>query len=235
MRVISRWTVAVGALWLSANAVADGVAIDKVYDPYVQFTERELEYRSSLYNFDDRTDTALHRLGFGYGFTPRLFGEVYLIGEKTDGESFELEGVELEAKWQLTEQGEYPADWGLLFELEDEHGADASEFSTKLLTARSFGRWTGIANFGVTYEWGRSINDEVETTFAGQMRYRQQPEFEPGVELYLGQDTRGLGPAGQGVLNFSGRKKLRWETAAIIGLDSVTPDYTVRFLLEYEF
>lgn len=235
MRAITNGPVWFVSVLFTANAMADGVAIDKIYDPYVQITEREIEYRTSIYNVDDGVDFSTHRIGFGYGFTSSWFGEIYLIGDKTDGESFELEGVELEAKWQLTEQGEYAADWGLLFEVEDERGRDVSEVSTTLLTSRSFGRWTGTANLGLIYEWGRDIDDEVETTFAAQLRYRQRPEFEPAIELYMGQDTRGIGPAAQGIFNFSGRKKMRWETAAIAGVDSVTPDYTLRFLLEYEF
>ena len=43
-----------------------------------------------------------------------------MIAAKDNGESLELEGFELEARRQLTEQGEYRADRGMLFEVERE-------------------------------------------------------------------------------------------------------------------
>ena len=112
------------------DAAADGYAVDKVYLPYVQPLEREIELRS-LY-LDDHSETIdggmTHRLGIGKSFSDRLFGEFYLIGQKDfSGDSVSLEAYELELKWQLTEQGERFADWGILFELESERDVDILE------------------------------------------------------------------------------------------------------------
>lgn len=214
---------------------ADGIKIDKVYDPYVQPSERELEYRSNYFQWDEQADFSTHFIGFGYGVSDRWFAEVYAVGERLDGDSVALEAVELEAKWQITEQGEYGSDWGVLFELEDEHSADAFEFSTKLLAVKDIGRWTATTNLGFIYEWGGDIKEEVETTFAAQMRYRLHAKFEPGIEFYSGQNTRGLGPFVRGGLRLSGRKSLSWEGGIIFGLSDTTPDQTVRLVLEFEF
>ena len=54
----------------------------------------------------------------------RWFAELYVIGEELEDQSLELEAYEIEAKWQLTEQGEFAYDWGLLFELEKHHDKD---------------------------------------------------------------------------------------------------------------
>ena len=214
---------------------ADGIKIDKVYNPYVQPSEREIEIRSNFFEFDDSRDISFHRLGLGYGVTPKWFVELYAIGEQADNASLSLEAVELEAKWQLGEQGEYNADWGILFELEDQHHEDAFEFASKLLTAKDFNRWTLQTNFGIVYEWGADVDNELETTFAAQLRYRQRPTFEPGLEIYIGQDTQGIGPVLQGAIRASGRKSVHWEAGIIAGLKEDTPDYTLRLLLEFEY
>ena len=120
----------------------------------------------------------------------------------------------------MTEQGEYWADWGVVFELEKEDDLDAWEFSTGLLAEK---------------EWGSDIPDETETRLGLQARYRHSPGFEPAVEVYSGEDTRGIGPAVLGQLPLGGKRQLRWEAGAIFGLDSKSPDTTLRFLLEFEF
>ena len=135
----------------------------------------------------------------------------------------------------MTEQGEYSADWGLLFELEKADSQNEYEYATTLLAEKEFGRWVGAANLGVIYEWGHKIKNEWESTFASQLRYRYRSGFEPAVELYMGQSTRGLGPVALGDVRFSGRQKLHWELGVIFGIDSKTPDQTVRGMLEYEF
>ena len=231
----TRLLILVFVLGFAHVTFGDGIKIDKVYDPYVQLSERELEMRSNFYHFEDGPNYGFHKFGFGYGFAPRWFAEVYAIGEKAYRESLTLKAVELEAKWQLTEQGEYAADWGVLFELEDKRHNDSFEFATTLLSARDFGRWTGVANLGLAYEWGDSINNEFETTFAGQFRYRLQASFEPGFGVYLGQNTQGVGPVLQGVMRSGGRKSLHWEAGVIAGLTDATPDYTFRLQLELEF
>ena len=93
--------------------IADGSVIDKVYHPYVQPEEREIEFRTIIENNSDADegDERVYRLGYGQSFTDRWFGEVYLIGAENDDQGFRLEAYELEALWQMTEQGEYSADW----------------------------------------------------------------------------------------------------------------------------
>ena len=69
----------------------------------------------------------------------------------------------MEAKWQLTEQGEFWADWGMLFELEKEANEDVWEFATAVLAEKEWGKWSGTANFYVLREWGSDIESEWET------------------------------------------------------------------------
>ena len=101
---------------------ADGSTIDKVYHPYVQPEERELEFRAIVENNSDRTsgDQQVYRLGYGQSFNDYWFGEVYLIGLKNDDQGLRLEAYELEALWQITEQGEFFDDWLYATDLPDQ-------------------------------------------------------------------------------------------------------------------
>lgn len=222
---------------LSPLARADGVVVDKVYTPYVQPLEKEIEWRAvGLRGGDDELDSLqIHRLGIGRSFTDRWFGEMYLIGERDEDSSMKLEAVEVESKWQLTEQGEYDADWGLLFELEKERYEDNWEASLGLLAARDWGRWTGTANLFAIYESGDNIDNEVESQLRLQGRYRLSQAFEPALELYAGQDYLGIGPVLRGTVKFEGARQLLWEFGLIQGLTDESQDQTLRLLLEYEF
>ncbi len=221
----------------SGEVTADGTVIDKVYHPYVQPLERELELRSSIEqdSADNAREMQIYRLGYGQSLNDDWFAEGYLIGQQQHDNALRLQAFELEALWQLTEQGEYWADWGMLFELEKTRSEDIMEFSSALLIEKEWGRWTGTANLHAIYEFGEDINNEFETALATQLRYRYQRSFEPAIELYKGQNTFGLGPVVTGTFQLGDRRQLYWEAGAILGLDSETADQTYRLLLEYEF
>lgn len=206
---------------------ADGPAIDKVYHPYVQPLESELEWRMVSSEGEQK-----HRLGMGQSLSDRLFVEAYVLASNNKRS---IEAYELEAKWQLTEQGEYAVDWGVIVELEKDRKDNNWELTTGLLMEKEWGHWTGTANIKAIYEWGDTVNSDLDSTIALQTRYRYSRYFEPALEFYGGQNTRGLGPVVMGDIKFSAGKKLHWEVGSIWGLDSATPDNTGRFLMEFEF
>ncbi len=220
---------------LFQRAWADGLAIDNIYHPYVQAGERELEWRMISENGRQK-----HRLGLGKAVTDNLLIEGYITGDKTNiqhhnDRDIRLISYELETKWQITEQGEYSIDWGGIAELQRDTQANSWEFSTAMLMEKEWGRWVGAANIWAFYEWGPTIHNELDTRLALQLRYRYARQFEPAVEFYAGEFTRGLGPVVTGTVKFQGRKKLHWEAGAILGLDAQTPANTWRFLAEFEF
>ena len=219
------------------QAHADGSNIDKVYHPYVQLLEKEFEYRA-LYqqDSDEAVDGRIrHRLGYGQSLSEQFFAEVYLTGLDDPGASFELEAYEAELKWQLTEQGEFENDWGLLFELEKEKSDDIWEASTTLIALHEWSNWVATGNLSLIYEWGENFNNEWETAFAGQLRYRNSAQFEPAIEFYQAQDTQGIGPVMTGLWRFGGGKKLNWEFGAILGTNNDTADVNWKLNFEYEF
>jgi len=221
----------------SGVCLADGIVIDKIYHPYVQPQEQELEFRAL---FQDKqpsvaNHTRIYQMAYGRSLSDSLFAEFYVIGKASDSQSLDISAYELEASWQLTEQGEFWADWGLLFELEREANKDVWGLSTAILAEKEWGKWSGTANFFIASEWGSDIKDEFETKLNLQARYRYSRTFEPAVEFYSGQNTRGLGPACLGQIKLSGRRKLNWEAGVIFGLDSKSPNQTLRLLAEFEF
>lgn len=224
-------------LCISAPALADGNSVDKVYHPYVLPMETEVEWRAIFQNDEtEKLDNRqLHRLGIGTSFFENWFTEVYLIGEKSSTEEFDVNAVEIEAKVQLTEQGEYAADWGLLFELERQLDNSTGELSAALLVEKEWARWVGALNFFIEYEWRKERNNELELAAATQLRYRFNRLFEPAVEFYKNQDTLAIGPVVLGDIRLGIAKKLHWEFGIIFGLQDSSPQQTVRALLEYEF
>lgn len=211
-------------------AVANA-GVDKVYSPNVELGEVELELRG-IHGLEG--DTSEIKFGGGYGVTDNWFIEGYLIGEKEDGD-FEVEEAEIESKFQLSEQGEYWADFGMLVELEKKFDADLWEVKAGPIVQKSFGRFVATAN--VLFEkqlGGDKTESEVETLGSFQLKYRMNPEFEPGVEYYVDEHTQAFGPVifGEKRLKDS---KIGWELGVLAGLNDTTDDTIVRWQLEWEF
>jgi len=218
-------------------AMSNGSRIDKIYHPYVQPLEREFEFRAIREDgaSDSQGDRSIARLGYGQSINDNWFTQAYLIGDKNDDHSFNIRAFEMEGLWQLTEQGEYFADAGLLFDAESKFDGDLTELSSALLLEKEWGRWSGTANLYGIYEFGSDVNDEFESALNLQGRYRYRMYLEPAIELYKAQNTFGLGPVLLGDHPLSNARKLHWETGIVFGLDNDTPDRTIRALVEYEF
>ena len=221
-------------LALGCSCRADGIVVQKVYDPYVQPLEREFEMRLL---FQDDADLAVkehHMFSAARSIGERVFVELYAIGESRRDAGFDFDGVEAELKWQLTEQGEFFADWGLLFELEREFSTNAWEGTTALLVSKQLGSWVATGNLRLTYETQRA-SSEWETALNAEMRYRMGEKFEPSLELHLGQNTFAAGPAAGGTVRLGPGRQLRWHLGVLPGLSADSADITTTFVLEYEF
>lgn len=209
--------------------------IGRVYHPYVELSEREIEY--GLTSRDQKNGRLLlQRAGFGYAWTDRFFGEMYILTESLTDDDQQIAGYEAELKWQLTEQGEYWADWGLLVEMATAKDSNAHEFAVGLLWEKEItNRWVSTVNTLLEYEYGDDIDNELEMALRAQVRYRSSRLFEPALELYLDDQDQAFGPGLLGAKNFSAGKKLLWEIGLLFGLDQGTPKNNIRFSLEFEF
>ena len=216
------------------NAYADGVVVDKVYHPYVLPYEQEIEWRLFSHRESENNKLA-QRLAYGQSVNEKLMLEFYLVGERDRYNDFTLTSYELEARWMLTEQGEYWADWGVLFEIEKDKQHQNWEVTSGILTEKEFGRTSLTLNAFIIYEWGKTLKSEFETEFRLKYRYRYLEQFQPAIELYSGENYLGIGPAFMGLQRFSAQKQLKWEFGFITGIDSRSKGHVFRVAIEFEF
>lgn len=217
-----------------ALAMADNFIVDKVYHPYVMPFEREFEWRLTSRQ-NDQGNILMQRVSFGHALSERTILEAYIVGARDDNANFGVNSYELELRWMLTEQGQYWADWGTLFELEKQHNTNDWEAKAGLLTEKEFGKYSLTTNVTLVYEWGETVEDEIEGQFKMKFRYRWMPEVQPAVELYMAENFIGIGPAFMGIRRFDHRRQLKWEAAFISGFNGDNKDHTLRFAMEYEF
>jgi hypothetical protein len=230
---IRRWLIGAIAALATSAAVADGNGIDTVYHPYVQPLEHDLELR--LTHAHGQLDGQTWRAGYGQTLSDRLFAEAYLIAQGDDTGSLDVTGYEVETLWQLTEQGQYAADWALLGAFEHTHQGDNRDVSLMLIGERQWARLVGTLNASVSYEWGPGVHHEPETRLALQGRYRYSPRLEPAVEFFAAENLHALGPALLGTERLAPGRRLHWEAGFAVGLDHASPDLSLRGKLEYEF
>jgi hypothetical protein len=164
----------------SVNVLADGVVVDKVYHPYVLPNEHEFEWRllsrqqrinqenedddddnyNYNYNYNEGSNgntiegsKSAQSFAYGFSISEHVMLEAYIIGERADDDGdFSLSAYELEVRWMLTEQGEYWADWGVLFEIEKSHQKDDWEFTSGLLVEKEFRQTSLTINAFLIYE-----------------------------------------------------------------------------------
>lgn len=220
----------------AAITQADGANINKIYHPYVNLLESEMEYRSVFYSDDQEGNSKQkHQIGLGKSLSDRWFSEIYIVAEKQENGSFNIDEYEMELKLQLTEQGEYNQDWGLLFELERNTNENFWEYSNSVIVLQQWGKWIGTVNGTISYEWGSGIKDEVELSASAQLKYKYKREMEPAIEFFFGEDTLASGLMLSGEQRLANNKKVLWQGGIIFGLNSATPDENLVFNLELEF
>ncbi|BFT29242.1 hypothetical protein D210916BOD24_04180 [Alteromonas sp. D210916BOD_24] len=213
---------------------ADNFTVDKVYHPYVLPFEREFEWRLTSRQ-NDNGNVLMQRFSFGHALSEFVILETYIVGARDENDDFGVEGYELELRWMMTEQGQYWADWGTLFEIEKQHNTNDWEVKAGVLTEKEFGQFSLTTNLSVVYEWGESVPNEWESEFKAKFRYRWIPEVQPGLELYIAEDFIGIGPAFMGIKRFDRQQQLKWELGFIAGFNGDNKDHTLRMSLEYEF
>jgi hypothetical protein len=243
-------TVAAMPALLLALAVAgkptDARADHVVYSPLVEEGEKAIEIRGH-YDFDSRKALdggQAYKAEFEWAPTAWWLTEILVKYEREPGEALDATEIASENIFQLTDQGRYWLDFGVLAEfvysLED-GGANALEVA--LLGQKDFGRNEVRLNF--VFEQPLESGADLEMEYRWQYRYRLSERFEPGIEMYGGAGEWGevgsfddheqqLGPAAYGKFR-TDDGAIKYELGLLFGLTDETPDTTLRFLLEYEF
>ena len=241
LKLVSRVLLWSASMLLVAQVQADGLVVSKIYHPYVNPIEWELESQTFAREHDaltGETDDVLQKFGLAHSLSDRVKAEAYLIASD-DPVSDQLDwiGFEFETLIQLSEQGEYGFDYGVLLELERDWQANGNEVTIKALLEREFGKMSLTLNPGVVYEWGDTRPSEFETRLNGLLRYRYLRHLEPGVEVHLGQNARMIGPSMGGQFRLSGERarSVSYNLGAFFPLDEESSEHTFRLQIEYEF
>jgi hypothetical protein len=231
------WLCVVSLQMISCAVLADGRVVDKVYHPYVGALERDFEYRALYQRQSQHPDNnaLAQKLGYGFAISERSALAFYLLAERVMPDDYTVASYEIELRYMLSEQGQYSWDWGLLFEYEHQQQTDSNEITTGLLMEKEFEHTSLTLNTLLVYEWGGRIENELETEFRLQYRYRFLPALQPSIEIYSGENYKGAGPGFMGVHKFSPTRQLKWEAAMVFALDNDTIDRTLRFAISYQF
>jgi high-affinity iron transporter len=231
---------------VAALAAPRAHAAHKVYSPVVEQGEIAVELRGHREFDGDPGVDGFQKFKLDLEYAPIWFWLTEIVGEweREPGEDLKNTEVAWENVFQLYEQGRYAVDAGLLFEYAhstETGGEDKLELGA--LLQKDFGPSEMRFNLLAEREFRSGADTELE--YALQYRWRRDPRFEPGIEVYgaLGEfgnlgslDEHGheAGPAAFGRVPFGGGA-LRYEAAWLFGLTNEAAAQTVRFLLEYEF
>ncbi len=100
-------------------------------------------------------------------------------------------------------------------------------------------------NLFFSKEVGRNRTDATPFFYAWQSRFRLDPHFEPGIELYgliddieapgkLADQQHRAGPVVVGLHSLAPYGKIKYEVGYLFGLTHATENGAVRWRLEYE-
>jgi hypothetical protein len=238
------------ALALAAVPLAVRAAPFKVYSPHVERGVTELEYRG-YYDSDSRNEidaSQQQRFAFGHGFTDYWFSEIYTIFAKEDGGALKNEAWEWENLFQLTPQGKYAVDFGVLTEFEfATRSGEPNEFAIAPIFESEFGtRLVGTLNLFFERQFGSNAGTGTTFAYAARLRYRLHPHFDPALEAYgepgrinhfghWNDQEHWLGPALYGKAKVDGGSALEYSAALLFGTSHAASDLRAVLRLEYEF
>jgi hypothetical protein len=237
--------LAAGAVLASTYAVAEPA--DYVYQPMVEYGEREIDFKLGTAGKGDAPRESAASIGFGYGAREWWFTEFYLKYKRANGEAARFDAVEWENKFQLTETGKYPVDLGFLLEIE--HPQDRTEgWEVKWgpLFQTEFGKLQLNLNLLLQRNYRSQGLAETEFKYQWQAKYRWKRELEFGVQgfgetgewnhwLPREEQNHRIGPAVFGKIPLGGRQAIQYNAAWLLGASNAAPDHTLRLQIEYEF
>ncbi|HEX7776488.1 MAG TPA: FTR1 family protein, partial [Parvibaculum sp.] len=171
--VVVACAIAIAAFLSGGRAEAAEI---KVYSPYVEQGEAEVEYQGyRTFDSDSSKDNEQkHSVSLGYGVTSFWATEFYGVWKQDAGGDMKFDATEWENRFQLTDQGEYWADLGLLVEYEHvrDRQNDADEFALGPLIAKDIGQTTTTANLIFERQLGAHGDSGVGFTYRLQERWR---------------------------------------------------------------
>jgi hypothetical protein len=251
------WILATAPVLLAPPAMADDFHIWSPYD--IDFHELEIEHNGAA-SFDHlpaNSGATGYTIEFGTGLTPWWKTELEFGFDREPGvnQSTLFTQIVTENVFQLTEPGEYFADFGFYFEygqtMTTGRHAGPNEATFGPLIAKDIGPFTHTVNLFLTRQLGPDqTNQGLDLSYAWQSRWNLWAPLSPAIEIYgdsgvlgstprLGQQELRLGPVAVGTLQLSQlglghAGRLKYELGWLFGATPATPQGTLRWRLELE-
>jgi len=235
------------SLSLTQSAKADPASY--VYSPNVVKGETELEFHGGYYGDSDNSvdGTRGHEFSVGHGMSDNWFSEVELGWEKLPHTGVEYSGLEWVNIFQLTEPGEHIVDFGIFANLgfTDAHN-DPNTVEIGPMFEKELGATVNNLNLTWVRDYGSKADHITTFEYTWQTRVKGDPLLEYGFQAMgnLGEwsdmksfhnQEHKIGPALFGEFKVgNGSDKLKYDGALLFGATNDTPDYTLRFTVEYE-
>lgn len=219
----------------------------QVYSPNVVLGESEIEARGFT-SWGSNPQSGAQKsmqLAFGHAFTPWWATEFYATSEKEYGENLKLEEFEWENRFQLTPQGRYWADIGILNENEiPRFGGDPFVIRIGPTFEKDVGRYTAILDVLAAHQYGADAKSGIALQYRARLEYRWRRHVSPMIEAYgepigrtgrYGNPRNQIGPGITGRVLVGPGKSLRYAAVALIGTTHAAANGTLVLRLEYEF
>ncbi len=236
----------VGTLALILSPFVHAGTDEYIFLPGVTYGESEIDFKyGTAKQGEERIGAA--SLGFGYGVTPRWFTEFYAKYHHTGSEGTRFDAWEWENKFQLTEVGQYPVDFGAVIELErPQVRSEGYELRIGPLMQTEFGKVQLNANILFQRHFRAEGPQRTELGYQWQTKYRLQPEFEIGLQGFgdvgewhhwapRNEQSHRLGPAVLGKFALGNRRAIKYNAAWLIKASDAAPSKNFRMQMEYEF
>ena len=232
----------------SFTSPARAGAADYVFTPIVEEGEREIDFKAGSAKLRDGTRSSAESIGLGWGATSWWFTEVYAKWHKEPGESHGFDAWEWENRFELTETGKYPADVGLVLEIErPKDRSEGYEYRWGVLVQSDLDeRFQANVNLLLEKHVRTSTAGPAELGYQWQLKHRWRPAFEFGLQGFgavgpwnnwaaSSQQSHVAGPAWFGRLGLGGRQAIKYNAGVLFGLNNGAPRTTLRAQAEYEF
>ena len=233
-------------LCIAATAAVTSFAVHadddfNIYEPYVTQGQSEVELRGHQVTDSDPAlqGERAYEFSVAHAFTSWWRPEIYLGAyEREPGQPNTYLGHEFENVFQLSDAGQYWADFGFLasYEHEAQPGVTSKvEFGP--LIEKQAGRIRQRLNFIWEKEVGGGADPKYAFRSAYLITYSFTPAVAPGFEAYYrpADSSHQLGPALYGELASSSGNELEYSAALVFGLNKGAPNRTLVLRLEYEF
>jgi|SRR5579859_680488 len=229
----------IGTAAFSLAAMADDDF--NIYSPYVTQGQSEVEFRGHQVSDGDPTlqGERTYEISVAHAFTSWWRPEVYLgTYERQPGQPNSFDGHEFENVFQLSDAGQYWADFGFLasYERKSQPGV-----TSKVEFGPLIEKQVGHIRQRLNFIWEKEVGGDADPKYAFRSAYLFTYSFTqalaPGFEAYYrpADSSHQLGPALYGEIPSSSGNELEYSAALVFGLNKGAPNRTFVLRLEYEF